>query len=1216
MEGDGNDECCLERNMRNPSSLFSVARRFVGLISLLAFVIAFSGLPAFSQATIATGAIQGTVTDQSDAVVPGATVTIHNVATGQTIVRTTSSSGVYNSGPLNPGNYTVSVSAKGFSAANVPTVVTIGNISAGNVKLGVASEKQEVTVEASGVTINTEQATVQGVITSEQIENLPINGRNFLDAAQLEPGVQIQDAQNFDPTKNGYTGISIGGRAGRTTRIEVDGVDISDETVGTTTQNIPADSIQEFQLSQSSLDMSTELTSSGAVNVLTKSGTNNLHGSGFYLFRDKRAGDANFPGGSDVPFQRNHTGFTLGGPGIKDRLFFFVAGENITQHLFAPVIGAGPFASLSGGYNDPFKSRQITGKLDYNIKGSAKLFYKFTYDENKMASSQVDFQPFKNQDNTPSHTLGLDFNTGTFTHSLRFEYLKFHNIIGDAAQLSGAFDPIPSAFLSISGISPRFRTGPNLLAPQQTFQTDRQIKYDGSRLWGNHVTRYGVGFNGIRGGGFASFFGLAPEIASRASQASVAATGPFPGGSANPLNYPVLTIIMGNGQGFSSELPGFGFPAGAQYDNRFSFYVGDSWKIRSNITFNYAVRYVRDTGRTDSDLGPIPCSAIDAANFSPAPPCTGNLLDNFGNIPGLGNRVNQPNGNFAPQVGLAWDPFHSGKTVVRLGGGLYYENAIFNNVLFDRPARLPKGLFFAESNGGNNICPSGAVSFPGGQTVTSTPTGKDLASQVCGQPIGNVAQDIVALQQQYQAAVKAAGASLNPGFIGEILQNNANLMAPNYKSPRSWQMNVGLQHEFGRGTVVSADYVRNVSLRFLLGVDSNHVGDARYLNKTAAQNAIAATLANCGVASIDAGLAPSACTTDPVTGKALKTPRSLTIDDFANNGLDSGITYLGGQPAEAFGLDPSQGAAFAGVNPFYGQNTMYFPVGRSVYNALQVSLRQRLASNPFGMMPFIHGMNFQFSYSLSRFNSMTGDQDFLNTAFDQANPTRFFGPTSFDRTHQFSFGTILNLPANVMVSFIGHFNSPLPTTLLVEDQGRAGEIFHTDFTGDGITQDPLPGTNIGSYGRSISGNGLGQAISNYNTNSANKLTPAGQALVSAGLFTQSQLVGLGAVTDTLAPAQTGTLYANDWLRAFDMRFAMPISIREKVKLEPSISIFNIFNFANFAISPDTRVNGILSASTPNGTTYSDMESIRAGLGSGTFSLGAPRQLEYGLRITF
>jgi hypothetical protein len=113
------------------------------------------------------------------------------------------------------------------------------------------------------VRVNTEQATVEGVVTAHQIESLPIDGCNFLNLAQLEPGVQIQEGSTFDPTKNGFSSISSGGRFGRTARIEVDGLDISDETVGTTTQNIPASAIQEFQLAQSTLDLSTELTSSG-----------------------------------------------------------------------------------------------------------------------------------------------------------------------------------------------------------------------------------------------------------------------------------------------------------------------------------------------------------------------------------------------------------------------------------------------------------------------------------------------------------------------------------------------------------------------------------------------------------------------------------------------------------------------------------------------------------------------------------------------------------------------------------------------------------------------------------------------------------------------------------------------------------------------------------------------------------------------------------------
>src|SRR5260370_34762299 len=126
--------------------------------------------------------------------------------------------------------------------------------------LGQASQVVEVT--ASAVAVNPDQAMVQGVLTAQQIDTLPINGRNFLDLAQLEPGVQIQDGTNFDPTKVGYSSISFGGRFGRTARVSVDGLDVSDETVGTTTEDIPSSAIQEFQISQSNLDLSNDLTSS------------------------------------------------------------------------------------------------------------------------------------------------------------------------------------------------------------------------------------------------------------------------------------------------------------------------------------------------------------------------------------------------------------------------------------------------------------------------------------------------------------------------------------------------------------------------------------------------------------------------------------------------------------------------------------------------------------------------------------------------------------------------------------------------------------------------------------------------------------------------------------------------------------------------------------------------------------------------------------------
>ena len=229
-------------------------------LRLVVFVFAVCSCISFAQTTVSTGSIAGTITDSSGAVLPGAKVTIVG-PTGQTVRSSTNDQGGYSSGALVPGLYGVRVEAKGFKTAQVKLDVKVDTTANGSVKLEVGQESTVVDVEASDVQVNTEQAEVQGVLTSTQIESLPVNGRNFLDLAQLEPGVQIQDGENFDPTKVGYSSISFGGRFGRTARINVDGVDVSDETVGTTTEDIPASSIQEFSLAQSSLDLSNDLTS-------------------------------------------------------------------------------------------------------------------------------------------------------------------------------------------------------------------------------------------------------------------------------------------------------------------------------------------------------------------------------------------------------------------------------------------------------------------------------------------------------------------------------------------------------------------------------------------------------------------------------------------------------------------------------------------------------------------------------------------------------------------------------------------------------------------------------------------------------------------------------------------------------------------------------------------------------------------------------------------
>lgn len=1197
-------------------------RLLLFLICLLA-LSTLTLLPAWAQ-TISTGSIQGTVTDPNGAVIPNAAVTITNKATGQALKVNTSGSGTYTSGPLLPGDYQVKVEAQGFQTQVAQIVVQVGGTSNGNAKLTVGKATEVVEVTSTGVAINTEQPTVQGVLTTQQIENLPINGRNFLDLAQLEPGVQIQDGGNFDPTKNGFSSISFGGRFGRTARIEVDGIDISDETVGTTTQNLPASAIQEFQVSQSSLDLSTELTSSGAVNVVTRSGGNKWHGEGFYLFRDSSLG-ANIAD-TQLPFQRNNFGGNLGGYIIKDKLFFFADAERLKNDVQNPVATLGPLSGLTGSFNSPFRDTQGVAKLNWKISDNMSMFYRFSYEQNHSIKGFIpnSFQPFLNENNTPTHVVGWDFTQGSFTHQVRFGWMKFRNGITDAtANLSSTINPVPNISLTIGpslsclSSGDAFCSGPNLLAPQKTFQESTQVKYDGSKVWGNHIIRFGFGYNHIQGGGFAKFFGLAPTVNADLSDFN-AANAPFPGGAANPLNYPAQLVIMGNGQGFSSEKPAFGLPGGGLGpDNRLQWYVGDNWKFRPNLTLLYGVRYVHDTGRLDADVPTPACNTIDqTGNFlDPAiaaaalAECKTNILDLWG--PGLGNPLKNPGGNFGPQVGFAWSPGSSSKTVIRGGIGLYYENSVFNNNLFNRPGRLQQGLFLNE-----------AVPCAGGQSLgIQLPTGGFIdTTALCGQPIGLVADQLFQVQQQYQAAVLQAGPAANGAYIGNTLQaNNANgisLFAPDYKTPRSVQMNIGFQRELGRGVVLSADYLRNVGTHTLLLVDVNHVGDVRFFNLANAQAAVAATLAQCGATTVAGAIAN--CPAD-LSGHA-------TIGDFAANGLDSGNSLCGGGPCPA--------AAFPGQNPILGTNQMLFPAGRSVYNGFDTSLKANVA-NPFRGVKSLY---WQISYSLSRYVASALDSDFINIAVDNNHPTADLGPNGLDRTHQFSFGGTFDFPGYIRFGVVGHVYSPLALPLTLPGGGLGG-IFTSDVTGDGSGDgtsvynglgDLVPGTKIGSFGRDIKTGDLASFIANYNATQAGQLTPAGQVLVQNGLFTQAELQALGADLPALAAPPAGEVGLG-WLKTFDFKLSYPRKIGENFTIEPGISVFNAFNNANFDLPGNTLVGVLNPASAPcnpndinlkdncvgsvNSTTASTRPT-RVTPGSGVFDLGAPRVIEFGLKLSF
>jgi hypothetical protein len=1172
------------------------------------------------------GSIQGTITDPSGAAIPNAAITITSPDTGYSRTLTSDSAGYYSVGPLNPGNYTVTVSAPSFEHQVLKTVIRTGTATSGSIKLTLGNQNETIEVNAGALQINTDQAGVSDVITGEQIKSLPVNGRNFLDLAQIEPGVILQSGGSFDPTKAGYSAISVDGVSGRTTRILLDGQDITDETVGTTIFNVSQGAIGEFQLNRSTQDVSGDVTSTGQVLVATHNGTNAFHGEAFYNFQDARAGFAT-EFGVQPPFQRNQFGGSIGGPILKNKLFFFGNAERIKQDSATPITVGAVFPQYQGlNLPSPYRETYSTIRLDYNGPWGGHYFVRANYNVNiSTGTFGTGFQLYGNRDNTPGIAGGADFQFGHFTHSFRGSYEKFHNMIGDLSA-EAPLNLLPG--IAFENVVQNLQTGPNIDAPQGTFQSDKQARYDGSWTHGTHTIRYGYSINHILGGGFAAFVGLGPRVRETATTllancGNVAGAAPC---SNDPLNgYHPSSILLGNGLGFFTENPGFGLIGGGVHDWREGAYVTDSWKATQSFTVSAGLRWSVDTDRANQDLASIPCSAIDTTNVFTDPtqlPCTGSasLFGAYG--PGLGGSVHQPMADFAPQIGINFSP-GSHKTSFRAGFGIFFEGDVFNNTTNARTGVLASGPFFNDES----PCAAGKFNEPDGTTTSSaTVNGSTLSiTQICALPVKQAAPYALALQSTYQANTKAHATSANGGFIGETLNATGIYGAP-YRAPYSEQWNGGVQRELFHGGTLSVDYLHNSTLKISQDIDVNHVGAARYFNATAAKNAIAATTASFGCTG---GSSAAAINCAIAAGAGM--------DDFANNGLDSGNQYLNLSPASAFGLTPNTGAAFPGLNPLLGSGDFQLPVGRSGYDALQIVFREQ-KSHP---VPGVETSNLQVSYNLSRIvtsNNGGSDQFFGgNGSYDNDNPNAYMGRAGLDRTNQLSFGGSFLFKYGPQFGLIGHFYSALPTTLTLDaSQHTVANIFRSDVTGDGTVGDLAPGTLPGDYMHRIKPGSLGKYVANFNQTIAGTLTPAGQVLVTNNLFTPAQLSALGGVIQSLPAVPQGTALANPAFRQVDVNFSYPIRLGhyfhflgEASTLTPAVAFYNVGNFSNFGgnagnpnvpyLSGDLGLGGSTSASNgvvngPNN--FLAQNTYRVSRQTGTYDQGAPRTMEYQLRFNF
>ena len=286
-------------------------------VALLSVLIISAHVAAFSQQA-ANATLNGTISDPLGAVIAGAKITATQIATGIKRDTVTNDNGLYVFSNMAPGDYELRIEVKGFATKLSKAVpLNVGQTVTFNASLDVAAQTETVDeISYNPLQIDHTNSVIDGVIQSREVQSLPLNGRNFLELALLIPG--NSPAPNFDPTKTNTVVISSAGQLGRGGNVTIDGADTNDDVVGGSIQNISQDAIQEFQIATNRFSAQLGRSGSSVINVITKNGTNEFHGSGSFYFRD--SGLQGLPATFDrslsqsPPFDREQYSFTLGGP--------------------------------------------------------------------------------------------------------------------------------------------------------------------------------------------------------------------------------------------------------------------------------------------------------------------------------------------------------------------------------------------------------------------------------------------------------------------------------------------------------------------------------------------------------------------------------------------------------------------------------------------------------------------------------------------------------------------------------------------------------------------------------------------------------------------------------------------------------------------------------------------------------------------------------------
>ena len=695
-------------------------------------LIAWSAAASMARAQSATGSIEGTVVDQTGALMPGVTVTVMQAATGATRTTVTDENGVFRMPLLPVGIYDVTTELAGFAARKIPELsLTVGQTVTLKIQMAVSTLAETVNVSGGTPVIETTRSQVSSTIGESTVQNLPVNGRNFIDFALLTPGV-TRDVRTGD--------ISFAGQRGTLNSLVVDGADNNNTFFGQTAgrtgsgrapYQFSQDAVKEFQVNSNSFAAEYGRAGGAVINVVTKSGTNDLHGSAFEFYRDKMLNANNaineLNNRPKSPYHYNQFGGTLGGPIRRNRDFFFVNydGQRNTQPnvVFLNLPSTTPsnpatqaaiarLQPLAESWNRALDQDVYLFKTDHELTDKHRLSLRYNH-------QNFTGDGFENggAQNSNEHTGASLVQTRTFNASWTsifgltiFNELRFQAARDKEPGLANSANP--EAVIQEGGTTV-LTIGRNNFSPRETTISRWQLADTLTWLRGQHKIKSGfdVQFDDILNN-FPGFFTGSYTFRSLAS---------FAGGRPNGPNEFYQ-------QNFSG--PGTSGPETHPNIREYSFFGQDEWKPRSDLTINVGLRY--DLMKTDPPPVHNPDPQLAAAHIDTA-------------------QLNADTNNWGPRLGVAWSPAASnGRYIVRGGWGLFY-------------GRTPSIMLgTAHSNNGISVV---SLTFTGDQVPTYPANFPGLPN------IGSAARpSIFYIDQNFANARLMQG---NVAFEWEILRNTS-----------------------------------------------------------------------------------------------------------------------------------------------------------------------------------------------------------------------------------------------------------------------------------------------------------------------------------------------------------------------------------------------------------------------------------------------------------